>query len=377
VELAIRAPRVAAALALLTAAVAAGIAGAAAPAAKEPRVEKLRCVAGCGGIRRAAAGSRIRWTGHHLAAIDEIRFPGVHGRVSAPAAAASRHSVKAVVPAGASSGRPALLGPGGAHVHGARRLVIVKPGELPGSRAFRLLRSGASPGRFFFDGGRVRLAYRFRARARSDAKLKVVRLSNGAVVRNLIQHHITPYSRHVAAWNGMRANGSAAATGAYGLRVGPPGSRGSEGARFSLFEAEFPVRGSHSYGGSIQRFGAPRTGGRVHQGQDVFSACGTREVAARGGRVQANGSDPQLYGNWLVIDGRATGTDFRYAHLEAPTPLAIGARVRTGQTVGHVGRTGNARTVGCMLHFEEWPSGWLHGHPVDPLPDLYRWDGWS
>jgi murein DD-endopeptidase MepM/ murein hydrolase activator NlpD len=47
--------------------------------------------------------------------------------------------------------------------------------------------------------------------------------------------------------------------------------------------------------------------------------------------------------------------------------------VRTGQRLGEVGATGNARTVGCHLHFE------LHGPggPFDPLPDLGAWDGWS
>jgi murein DD-endopeptidase MepM/ murein hydrolase activator NlpD len=115
----------------------------------------------------------------------------------------------------------------------------------------------------------------------------------------------------------------------------------------------------------------------VHQGQDVLSPCGTQEVAAGGGRVAAAGYDPELYGYWLVIDGRGTDADYRYAHLEAPTPLHAGDSVRTGAAIGRVGRTGNARTVGCMLHFEEWPAGWLHGTPVDPLPNLLRWDGWS
>jgi len=208
-------------------------------------------------------------------------------------------------------------------------------------------------------------------------KLKIVRGSNGAVVRHLIERSQTPYSSHAAGWDGLRSSGSEAPTGRYELRVGPPGRRGEDAASFELLSAEFPVRGPHGYGGSLQRFGAPRLGGRVHQGQDVFSPCGTREVAARGGRVQAKGYDPVLYGNWLVIDGGATATDYRYAHLAAPTPLHTGERVLTGHTVGRVGKTGNAEHVGCMLHFEEWPSGWLHGNPVDPLPDLLRWDGWS
>jgi murein DD-endopeptidase MepM/ murein hydrolase activator NlpD len=144
-----------------------------------------------------------------------------------------------------------------------------------------------------------------------------------------------------------------------------------------MFSGKFPVRGPHGYGGPVQRFGAPRSGGRVHQGQDVFAPCGTRVVAARGGRVQARGSDPVLYGNWVVIDARGTRTDYRYAHFLHPASVHQGERVRTGDDVGLIGKTGNARSVGCMLHFEVWPHGWNHGNPIDPLPILKRWDGWS
>jgi murein DD-endopeptidase MepM/ murein hydrolase activator NlpD len=100
-------------------------------------------------------------------------------------------------------------------------------------------------------------------------------------------------------------------------------------------------------------------------------------VAARGGRVQARGFDPVLYGNWVVIDGRGAKADHRYAHLRHPAAVRDGDRVRTGQTIGRIGKTGNARHVGCMLHFELWPSGWERRHPVDPLPLLRRWDRWS
>lgn len=148
-------------------------------------------------------------------------------------------------------------------------------------------------------------------------------------------------------------------------------------SRLRLFSGKFPVRGPHDYGGPVQRFGAPRSGGRVHQGQDVFAGCGTRVVAARGGRVQARGSDPVLYGNWVVIDARGTRTDYRYAHFLHPASVHQGERVRTGDEIGLIGKTGNARSVGCMLHIEVWPHGWNHDSPVDPLPILKRWDGWS
>jgi murein DD-endopeptidase MepM/ murein hydrolase activator NlpD len=115
----------------------------------------------------------------------------------------------------------------------------------------------------------------------------------------------------------------------------------------------------------------------VHEGQDVYAACGTRLEAARGGEVQAKGYHEALYGHWVLIDGLKTRVDHLYAHLRGPGPLGHGERVRTGGRIGAVGRTGNARTTPCHLHFELWPDGYRRGRPADPLPSLRRWDGWS
>jgi murein DD-endopeptidase MepM/ murein hydrolase activator NlpD len=197
------------------------------------------------------------------------------------------------------------------------------------------------------------------------------------VVRRWRQPARLPYQPHRLRWNGIISDGRAAASGRYRFKLEARGHRVHRTRRFHLYDAEFPVRSRHDYGGPVQRFGAPRSGGRVHQGQDVFARCGTPVVAARGGRVQARGFDPELYGNWVVIDARGTSADYRYAHFLRPASARDGERVRTGGRVARVGRTGNARSVGCQLHLEIWPSGWHHGRPVDPLPLLRRWDRWS
>jgi murein DD-endopeptidase MepM/ murein hydrolase activator NlpD len=132
----------------------------------------------------------------------------------------------------------------------------------------------------------------------------------------------------------------------------------------------FPVDGPHWTRGAIGEFGAPRSGGRVHEGFDVVADCGTPLVAVRGGQVLRAGYDPFLYGNYLTIHGEGERRSYFYAHLPRPSPLNRGDRVYTGQRIGAVGKTGNARTVGCHLHFE------IHarGRPVDPEPSLGRWD---
>jgi len=357
------------------------LAGSALPAAAEakpPSVHAVRCIQDCGALRAGAVGSTFRWSGRHLAQVKTVRFAaGSGGRVAAKPLTATSRRVTAHLPAGAANGRPALIFSGGQRAFAPAPISVVKPGQLVPEHALTLLRSRARPHVDFFDGRRERLRFRFRARSKSDIKLNIVRRSTGTVVAHTQRDNVTPFSPHSLSWSGLRAQGGVAPPGSYALRIRLVNGHADTGATFTMLPDEFPVRGPHGYGGAEQRFGAPRSGGRIHQGQDVFSPCGTREVAARGGRVVATGYDPVLYGYWLVIDARATSTDFRYAHLEAPTSLRSGQKVRTGQTVGVVGRTGNARTVGCMLHLEEWPQGWMQGNPVDPLPDLLRWDGWS
>jgi len=58
-----------------------------------------------------------------------------------------------------------------------------------------------------------------------------------------------------------------------------------------------------------------------------------------------------------------------------PRPASVhrGEPLWTGERVGSVGETGNARTVGCHLHFEIH----VHGRPIDPEPYLRHWDAYS
>jgi murein DD-endopeptidase MepM/ murein hydrolase activator NlpD len=99
-------------------------------------------------------------------------------------------------------------------------------------------------------------------------------------------------------------------------------------------------------------------------------------VAARGGIVQFKQYHAAA-GHYLVVDAAGTGVDYVYMHLAEPTPFSEGDKVYTGQRLGAVGDSGNAR--GCHLHFELWDEpGWYDGgKPFDPLPSLQAWDSWS
>ncbi len=367
--------RLAGAVAVLT--VGAGaLASAAALAGSGPNAMDVRCIDGCAGKQTAAAHSLVRITGSGLKHVTEVSFRGRRHRVASEPASSGGHRVLVKVPRGATTGPPRLIDRGGDRSTMRERLRIVPPGRLPERGSFKVLDTDLTPPTAFFDGGRdFKLAYRFRAYAPVNVTVKLLR--GGQTVQTWTDEDSLAYKRHQLRWNGLLSKHRVARPGHYRFELKAPGRKPRPAGRVQVLSGEFPIRGPHNYGGAEQRFGAPRSGGRVHQGQDVFAACGTRVVAAVGGRVQARGSDPVLYGNWIVIDAKGSSTDYRYAHFEQPANVHQGDRVRTGQTVGQIGKTGNARTVGCQLHFEVWPHGWEHGSPVDPLPLLKQWDGWS
>jgi hypothetical protein len=112
-------------------------------------------------------------------------------------------------------------------------------------------------------------------------------------------------------------------------------------------------------------FGAPRSGGRRHQGADVFAARGTPVLSAHDGVVMRVGTDV-LGGNVVWTAGRR-GVLCYYAHLDrVDVATSIGRFVREGDVLGYVGTTGNARGTPPHLHFEARPIA-LGLRAVDPV----------
>jgi murein DD-endopeptidase MepM/ murein hydrolase activator NlpD len=244
----------------------------------------------------------------------------------------------------------------------------------PAGDGFRLGNATVTPGHPLFDGKRkIRLHYRFEARRSTDLRLEVVRLRSGNVVRSWTERGAVPGRKLDRAWDGLTRRGKAAPDGRYEFRVGPAGKEPHRAARLKLRGHVFPVDGPHGTRGAIGEFGAPRNGGRIHEGFDITGDCGTPLLAARGGIVAKTGYDPALYGNYVLIDGAKTSQDTFYAHLIAPSPLHDGERVRTAEELGRIGQTGNAAGTPCHLHFEIR----VHGKPIDPEPSLRRWDRYS
>lgn len=242
--------------------------------------------------------------------------------------------------------------------------------------AFSVTEPSVSPSKVYFGRAPVNIAFAVSAAATAprDLHVEIVAERSRRIARRIIVPGAVPGAQVRTAWDGVTGSGRAAAEGRYRVRVVVPGTtlRRRLGA-FTLRGHMYPIRGPHRDRGPIGLFGVGRNGGRTHEGFDVNAACGTRLVAARAGRVVRSRFDPVLYGHEVIIRGLLDGREYRYAHLR-DTPLVRGGeRVRTGQQIGLIGDTGNARTTGCHLHFELRDRGRL----IDPGPRLHEWDRWS
>jgi murein DD-endopeptidase MepM/ murein hydrolase activator NlpD len=135
----------------------------------------------------------------------------------------------------------------------------------------------------------------------------------------------------------------------------------------------FPVAGPHGFGGADARFGAQRAG-HIHQGQDVTAATGTPLRAVTAGTIIYRSYQAGGAGYYFVLHSSTDGRDYVYMHLRETALYGQGTPVHGGERLGYVGATGDAS--GPHLHFEIWVGGWYAkgGAPIDPLPELKRWD---
>jgi murein DD-endopeptidase MepM/ murein hydrolase activator NlpD len=135
----------------------------------------------------------------------------------------------------------------------------------------------------------------------------------------------------------------------------PSGGGGGGGGTACILERPY------SY---VDSWGAPRSGGRSHQGTDVMAPHGARVFAFVNGVVSRESSSSNG-GIQLYLQGD-NGTEYFYAHLSGYA-VSEGTRVRAGQLIAYNGQTGNAAATAPHVHFEVHPGG---GGAVNPYPIL-------
>jgi murein DD-endopeptidase MepM/ murein hydrolase activator NlpD len=241
----------------------------------------------------------------------------------------------------------------------------------PPAAALTVSDERVAPHKIFVGRRPARIRFRLSADV-ATATVEIVGDKSGRIARRKVVDGIRAHAAQRVSWNGVTGRGVAAKDGRYRVQLVVAGS----GARRHLGQIivrghVYPIRGPHHDRGGIGAFGAPRNGGRTHEGFDVNAACGTPLVAARAGKVTRSRYDPVLYGNQVIIRGWLDGRSYRYAHLRDTPLVKRGDRVRTGERIGYVGDTGNARTVGCHLHFELRSR---KDRLLDPAPFLHAWD---
>jgi murein DD-endopeptidase MepM/ murein hydrolase activator NlpD len=121
-----------------------------------------------------------------------------------------------------------------------------------------------------------------------------------------------------------------------------------------------PVQGPHAFSNDWHQ---PRSGGRLHQGNDILAPRGTPVVANVTGVVSRHASS--LGGLSYYLRG-ADGNTYYGAHLQS---YAAQGQVAAGTVIGYVGTSGNASGGPPHLHFEIHPGG---GGAVNPYPTLVK-----
>jgi hypothetical protein len=125
----------------------------------------------------------------------------------------------------------------------------------------------------------------------------------------------------------------------------------------------FPVSGKN-YRAVGSFFGDPRDGGkRNHRGIDIFAPKGTPVVAVYSGIVSPS-TQNKLGGKVVWLSSLKKKFNQYYAHLDSQA-VRPGQRVNSGDTIGFVGNTGNARFTPPHLHFSIYAFG---QGAVDPYP---------
>lgn len=115
-------------------------------------------------------------------------------------------------------------------------------------------------------------------------------------------------------------------------------------------------------------WGGARSQGRTHEGIDIFAPRGTPIQATTQGIVSKVGENT-LGGRVVVIIGPG-GAAHYYAHLEDYANISPNDWVNSGDIIGYVGDSGNAKGTPTHVHY----GIYINGSAVNPYPLLRKPD---
>jgi murein DD-endopeptidase MepM/ murein hydrolase activator NlpD len=162
---------------------------------------------------------------------------------------------------------------------------------------------------------------------------------------------------------GTSGSSGSASTTSTGSAAGAPGGP-------PLAGGYCPVVGAVAGRDFSNDWGYPRSGGRTHQGNDIFANEGTPIVAIQAGVVVRTSPTDRGLGGITVTYRTADGSEWYNAHLlTIADGIAPGVAVEAGQEVGTVGRSGNARTTPPHNHIgRRYNGSWVNPYPsIAPL----------
>ena len=116
----------------------------------------------------------------------------------------------------------------------------------------------------------------------------------------------------------------------------------------------------------VDTWGGARSQGRRHEGIDIFAPRGTPIQATTKGIVSKVGDD-SLGGRVVMIIGPG-GAGHYYAHLEDFADIAPNDWVNSGDIIGYVGDSGNAKGTPPHVHY----GIYINGSAVNPYPLLQK-----
>jgi murein DD-endopeptidase MepM/ murein hydrolase activator NlpD len=105
----------------------------------------------------------------------------------------------------------------------------------------------------------------------------------------------------------------------------------------------------------VDSWGARRSGGRHHEGIDIFAPKEAPVVSTTRGLVMRVGTN-RLGGRIVTVLGPGFERHY-YAHLDRYGAFHEGDIVNAGDVIGYVGNTGNARGTPTHLHYGIYRGG--------------------